>query len=149
MKNKKLLLAAGGLIIVLLVGGLVLNNKPTTPTATPSVQEQSIPSISAKDIGLTLDPGYDKQRVVMTVTKTDDLAVLNYELSYTSKGGIPRGAIGTIPIKNSGKAVVQEIPLGTCSDVCHYDKDVSNIKLVLKVTKTDGKVYQAETTTNL
>ncbi len=34
---------------------------------------------------------------------------------------------------------------GTCSDVCHYDKDVTDVKLIVKVTKMDGKVYQAET----
>ena len=69
---------------------------------------------------------------------------IDYELSYMSKGDIPRGAIGNIAIKQPGKLVKQEIPLGTCSDVCHYDQDVSNIKLILKVTKTDGTTSQVE-----
>ncbi|PIZ98072.1 MAG: hypothetical protein COX78_03885, partial [Candidatus Levybacteria bacterium CG_4_10_14_0_2_um_filter_35_8] len=55
-----------------------------------------------------------------------------------------RGAIGHVDIKEPGQSVNQEIVLGTCSDVCHYDQDVKSVKLVVKVTKTDGKVFQAE-----
>lgn len=144
MKNNKLLFVGGAVAIVLLVGGLVvLNNKSTSQTTTPSVVEQSVPSIDSKDIGLTLKPGIDSQRVVMGVANTDDIASLDYELSYTAKGDIPRGAIGHVDVK-SGQKVSHEMYLGTCSDVCHPDSDISNIKLIVKITKTDGKVYQAE-----
>jgi len=33
---------------------------------------------------------------------------------------------------------------GTCSDVCHYDSGVTDIDLIVKITKTDGKIYQVE-----
>ncbi|HKC14616.1 MAG TPA: hypothetical protein VKC89_01470 [Patescibacteria group bacterium] len=145
--NKKLII--GGLAaIILLVGGLVLFTNKSTPQTTSTVQEQSVPTISADEIGLTLKPGSDGHRVVMAVAKTDGISSLDYELSYTAKGNLPRGAIGHIDVK-SGKSVSQEIYLGTCSDVCHPDSDVTNIKLILKVTKTDGKVYQAEAKTSL
>lgn len=144
MKNNRLVLIGGALVIVLLVGGLiVLNNKSTPQTTTPVVQEQSIPSIAVKDIGLTLKQGRDSQRVVMEVTNTSDIESLDYQLSYTAKGNIPRGAIGHVDVE-SGQKVSHEMYLGTCSDVCHPDSDISNIKLIVKVTKTDGKVYQAE-----
>lgn len=145
MKNNKLLLIGGALIIVLAVGGLiVINNKSTTQTATPAVVEQSIPSIASKDIGLTLKQGIDSQRVVMGVSKTNGIQAIDYQLSWTSKGDIPRGAIGKLDFVE-GKPASKELYLGTCSDVCHPDSDVSNIKLIVKVTKTDGKIYQAET----
>ncbi|MEK7060949.1 MAG: hypothetical protein AAB931_00330, partial [Patescibacteria group bacterium] len=140
----KLLLVGGALAIVLLVGGLVLlNNKSTPQETTTAVQEELAPPISAEDIGLTLKQGKDSQRVIMEVTKTHDIESLDYELSYTAKGNIPRGAIGRVDVI-AGKKVSQEMYLGTCSDVCHPDSDISNIKLIVKVTKTDGKVYQAE-----
>lgn len=147
VKNNKSLLIGGGILIVLLIGGLVLFTNKSTPATTSTIQEQSVPEISADEIGLTLKPGSDKQRVVMSVSKTSDISSLDYELSYTAKGDLPRGAIGQLDVKSGKKTA--EIYLGTCSDVCHPDLDVTNIKLIVKVTKTDGKVYQAEATTSL
>lgn len=135
--------------MVLLVGGLVfLANKSNKQGNTSQLQEQTIPSISSSEIGLTLKPGSDNQRVVMEVSKTDGIKALDYELSYTAKGDIPRGALGHIDV-TGGKPVSKELYLGTCSDVCHPDSDVHNIKVVVKVTKTDGKVYQSEASTEL
>ena len=54
-----------------------------------------------------------------------------------------------IPEIKSGKPFTQEIVLGTCSDVCHYDEEVSNIKLILKVTKIDGTIARVEETLEL
>ena len=86
--------------------------------------------------------GSDGKRIIMEITETEDLTSIEYQLSYTSKGDIPRGVIGTAEVK--GSTIRKEIILGTCSDVCHYDQDVSDIKLILKITKTDGKIYQVE-----
>ena len=146
MKDKKVLGLIGGVLIFLLGGYfLFFANKTSTKTpATQEFQQQEIPTISAEELGLSLTAGADKKRVIIEITKTSDLKFLDYELSYTSKGNIPRGAIGQIEIKNPGKPIKQEIPLGTCSDVCHYDEGVSDIKLILKVTKDNGKVFQAE-----
>lgn len=149
MKNNKLIFLGGAIVIFLLVGGLViLSNKSTSKTTTPTIQEQSVPSISADEIGLTLKPGSDGHRVIMSVTKTSDITSLDYELSYTAKGNLPRGAIGHVDVK-AGQAVSQEIYLGTCSDVCHPDSDVTDIKIIVKVTKSNGKIYQAEAKTSL
>ena len=82
------------------------------------------------------------KKVIMEITKVEDISSLEYQLSYASKGDIPRGAIGTLEPK--GKPVKQEIVLGTCSDVCHYDQEVSDIKLLVRVTKTDNKIYSVE-----
>ncbi len=145
--NKKYLIA--GAVLLVLVGSyfLFFANKSSNQT-TPTIAEQNIPTISADSIGLTLKPGSDGKRVIMTVTKTDDINSLDYELSYTSKGDIPRGVIGHVDIKK-GQTATADIYLGTCSNVCHPDSDIKNIKLVVKVNKSDGKVYQAETTTEL
>lgn len=149
--DRKRLIIAGTILIILLVGGyfLFFANKSSNQSTTPSIVEQTIPTISADSIGLTLKPGSDKQRVVMSVVKVDGINSLDYQLSYTAKGNIPRGILGTGINVKSGQPVIQDIFLGTCSDVCHPDSDVSNIKIVVKVNKSDGKIYQAEATTNL
>jgi len=151
IKDKKILgfIALG---IILLIGGFLLLSNKNSSSSTPAIQveeETKVLSITPEEIGLTLVAGADNKRVIMTVSKTEDIDSLDYELSYVSKGNIPRGAISHIDVKTKGKPVTQEIVLGTCSDVCHYDEGVSSVKLVLKVTKTDGKVYQAEKSLSL
>lgn len=148
MNNKKLItfLAIG---LVVLVGGsfLVLSgNKKAAPVQEVAEipAEEKVSAIKPEDIGLVLSAISNNRKVILEVANTKDIAGLDYELSYTSKGDIPRGVIGHIDIKQAGKSVRQEITLGTCSDVCHYDEDVSDIKLILKVAKTDGTTSSVE-----
>lgn len=131
--------------LVLLVGGgfLVLSgNQKAEPVPEQAPPEEQISVIKPEEIGLTLTTASGNRKVILEVVNTQGLAGLDYELSYISKGDIPRGVIGHIDIKVPGKPVTQEITLGTCSDVCHYDQDVSDIKLILKVAKTDGTTSQ-------
>ncbi len=146
MKNKKILLVAVFLILLIIGGGLfVLSRKSSKPVTTVPIQtEEVIPTLTPSAIGLSLTMGSDKKRVIIEIDNTQDITLLDYQLSYTSKGNIPRGAIGRVDVKTKGETIKKEIVLGTCSDVCHYDQDVSNIKLILKITKTDGKIYQVE-----
>lgn len=146
MNNKKLVtfLAVG---LVILIGGAFLvlsSSKRAEPPQEQVPVEEQITVIKPEDIGLVLSATSDNRKVILEVANTKDITGLDYELSYTSKGDIPRGVIGHIDIKQAGKSVKQEITLGTCSDVCHYDEDVSDIKLILKVAKTDGTTSQVE-----
>lgn len=147
MNNKKLITFLIIGLIVLVGGGflVVSSNKKTVPTQVEQIpQEEKISTIKPEDIGLVLTASRDNRKVILEVKNTGGLAGLDYELSYTSKGDIPRGVIGHIDIKQEGKPVRQEVTLGTCSDVCHYDEDVSDIKLILKVAKTDGTISSVE-----
>lgn len=148
--DKKRLIIAGVTVLILLVGGylLLFAGKSSNQATTTPIVEQTIPTISADSIGLTLKPGSDSHRVIMTVAKTSDITSLDYELSYNAKGNIPRGVLGHVDVKSDQPATA-EIYLGTCSDVCHPDSDITDIKIVVKVTKSDGKVYQAIATTSL
>lgn len=147
MKNKNLIvLIVIGLIILVGGGFLVLSSgKKAAPAPVEQVPaEEKVTMMKPEDIGLSLTASTDNKKVILEVANTKEITGLDYELSYTSKGDIPRGVIGHIDVKQSGKSVRQEITLGTCSDVCHYDQDVSNIKLILKVVKTDGTTSQVE-----
>lgn len=147
MNNKKAISLVAIILIVILIGGYFVLSSNKKGVSTPVEQvpiEDQVSTIKPEEIGLSLKTSADNRKVILEVANVQDLSGLDYELSYTSKGDIPRGIIGHIDIKQAGKTVRQEITLGTCSDVCHYDEDVSNIKLILKVTKTDGTVAQAE-----
>lgn len=152
MKNKNLIIFVAIGLAVLIGGGLLLfsSSKKAVPAPVTQVPPEEIVSImKPEEIGLSLTTSSDNRKVILEVADTKDISGLDYELSYTSKGDIPRGIIGHIDIKIVGKPVSQEITLGTCSDVCHYDQDVSNIKLILKVAKTDGTTSKVEKSLSL
>lgn len=150
MKNKNIVIIIALVCLIILASGgfFVLSSKKTSTIPAPTIEPQSIEEVvttlSAEDIGLNLKTAQGNQKVIMEILNTNDISSLDYELSYASKGDIPRGAIGHLDVKTKGQPVRQEIVLGTCSDVCHYDQEVSNIKLTLKVNKTDGNVYSVE-----
>lgn len=152
MKNKNLIIFVAIGLAVLISGGLLLfsSNKKAVPAPVAQVPPEEVVSImKPEEIGLTLTASPDNRKIILEVANTKDISGLDYELSYTSKGDIPRGVIGHIDVKQAGKSARQEITLGTCSDVCHYDQDVSNIKLILKVAKTDGTTSQVEKSLSL
>ena len=144
MNNKKLLIfGAIGLVILIGAAFLILSgSKKAEPEVAQAPLEEQVTVIKPEDIGLTLTMSADGRKIIFTIANAQGISGVDYELSYISKGDIPRGAIGRTDIK--GDSIKQEIPLGTCSDVCHYDEDVSDIKLILKVAKTDGTTSQVE-----
>lgn len=150
LKNKKFLVVAVALVLLVLVVGFVMfknsssSNVQVNGNILPS--EAPVPTISASELGLILEAGPAGKSVILTVAKTDGISAIEYELSYISKGDIPRGAIGQMDLKKT--PAVKDITLGTCSDVCHYDTEVKDIKILLKITKTDGSVFQSEATLN-
>lgn len=147
--NRKLLIGIVAALVVVAAGGYFIFGRSNSQTTTSGIQEQTIPTISASEIGLTLTPSADKHKIVIEVDNTKDISSIDYELSYLSKGDIPRGALGHVDVKTPGQSIKTDAYLGTCSDVCHPDSEVHNIKVIVKVNKTDGKVYQAEATTEL
>jgi hypothetical protein len=110
-------------------------------------QNQVVPTLKPEDIGLTLSlitsGKFANNGIDMKITNVSDISSVDYEMAYVSKGDIPRGAIGHVDVID-GKVIDQQLPFGTCSDVCHFDQDVKDVKLTLKVTKTNGKAYQVE-----
>lgn len=148
LKDKKVLIAGGIVVLLLLLVGFIFlsGRKATDPNQNANAlpTQIPIPTITADSIGLSLKPGVGGKTVIVSLTNVEGITAIEYELSYTSKGDIPRGAIGQLDLTK--KPVKKEITLGTCSDTCHYDEGVTNIKIVLKITKEDGNIYQAEKT---
>jgi len=151
-KNRNLSIAAAIVIVVVVLVGVFfiirsLNNSNQQTNLVSTASDQPIVKIAPADLGITLTAGPGNKTAILGVADTKDIVSIDYELSYmaTVNGAqVARGAIGHIDIKNKGVPVKQDITLGTCSDTCHYDVGVTDIKVTLKINKTDGKTYQAD-----
>jgi hypothetical protein len=125
------------------------SNTTGNPTANQENTQAPILTLRPTDIGLAFEPDANMQKGTMTISKTSDIASVDYQLTYTAivtGEPVARGTIGNVVVKNKGQAITQQMTFGTCSDVCHYDTGITDVKLIVKVTKTDGKVYQVELT---
>lgn len=159
-KKKKKLLLIGGIIVLLIIAGagLLFAFNSSAPPQKPSdlaPGEQKVKMLKPEDIGLTLTPRNDKKAVNMRITKLSGIKSIEYEISYDAdvvdtesgqKNTTPRGVVGSpIEIKDSDTEIRREIELGTCSrNICKYDKVVSDVKFVIKVTYKNGDVGSVE-----
>ncbi|MCL5970603.1 MAG: hypothetical protein M1450_03830 [Patescibacteria group bacterium] len=149
MKSKTIIIVV--LILAILGGGgfffLSSNKSSQKPKKQePLIQEENLPSLSPEEIGLKTQVRDDKKAIKFEVANVKDITAIDYEISYLAKGEIPRGVIGHVE-KNSGESSMSTkyIELGSCSSgKCKYDEGVTDLKLILKITKDDGKTYQAE-----
>ncbi|OGH20510.1 MAG: hypothetical protein A3D74_02790 [Candidatus Levybacteria bacterium RIFCSPHIGHO2_02_FULL_37_13] len=157
MKNKNLVI---GLVIgaLILVGGGVFvlsSNKKAAQAPIEAPTENEILTLNPEEIGLELTTIKNNQEVVFSIGKPEGIKTIEYELTWGAKVedkfsgsvlDVVHGDQSNGPIEMNGKPYKAEIVMGSCSDVCHYDKGVNNIKIILKITKTDGKLYQSERT---
>jgi len=157
VKNKNLVI---GLVIgaLILVGGGVFvlsSNKKAAQAPIEAPTENEILTLNPEEIGLELTTIKNNQEVVFSIGKPEGIKTIEYELTWGAKVedkfsgsvlDVVHGDQSNGPIEMNGKPYKAEIVMGSCSDVCHYDKGVNNIKIILKITKTDGKLYQSERT---
>lgn len=156
MKNKNVIIGAVAALVIILgiIGYFMMNgsssSKPASETASDdlSIEEAMvIPTINPSDLGLTFTLRSDKKAAKFEITNASDIENVEYQLSYTKEVNgeeVPEGLIGEAKPK-AGVIAIAYREFGTCSSgTCRYDKVVSSVKLTLKITKTDGKVYQAE-----
>ncbi len=166
MKNKKIMISVAAVAILLLgIGGyFVLAQKNTKPPVENPYESEDAIKIPASDIGLTMELSADEKKVRFTASKLDGATSLEWTFNYDAD--IPPDqrseadgaakvsqAFGSLePVDVSGKSsyTSEYRELGTCSSGhCRYDTGVEKVNLVLKMTKTDGKVYQIEDSISL
>lgn len=145
--NKKLLIVIGiSIAFVVLVGGSVVMVKnflaPSSNTnVEPTPMTDNLPTIDPSVI-VDLKLRSDGHAVSLNVSNIPaDVASIEYELSYTTGDGLPKGALSGRPLDiNAGERTFsREILMGTCSkDKCVYDQGVTKIFLVLKFNSPKG-----------
>lgn len=158
LAQKKTMIGAAVVVLLLVVGSgaymLLGVGQKQAPSSTPTQtqQTQAVPTLDPTAIGMSLAVTRQGKSVTMTITKPAGISSISYEVTYTANSNgnnVPRGVIGTINVGTGDSKETQEVILGTCSDVCHYDKVVSPVNFSLKVTKTDGSVYQVNQSISL
>lgn len=157
LKDKKILIAVVAVIILLLGGGFfVMGMKQTAPTESmPAEEDLTVQTLSPESLGLNLEFRKDGKAAKIIVVNAKGIKAIEYQISYQKNQegeDIPEGLIGDIDMSqlNGGKVETDFREFGTCSSgTCRYDNVTSPIKITLKITKDDGKVYQSEKTFEL
>lgn len=149
MKKKAALILVPVGIILIIVGFLVFRNRSSqekestgaTPTPTSASSRFSLPDNKEEKAEVSLTPRMDKKAVILKISKIpSDVVSVEYELSYNTGKGLPRGVLGKIDIKSGQESILREILLGTCSkSVCVYDEGVTKVSLTLKFNKSSGQ----------
>ncbi|OGG16269.1 hypothetical protein A3D77_02305 [Candidatus Gottesmanbacteria bacterium RIFCSPHIGHO2_02_FULL_39_11] len=143
---KKVIIAV---FILLVVGGGVFafTRKGSSEPAeiedipTPTV---ALPTISS-DVEVDLTPVNGGKAVKLSIDNVpSDVDTIEYEISYMTGSGIPRGVLGKITTEGKKTISRDDITLGTCSSGhCVVDAGVTSVDLSLKFNTLDGpKVFR-------
>lgn len=132
--------------VILLIVGLKwgLASKGETETEILPTPTVVLPTIS-DDISVELLPRGDKRVVALRIKGlTSDIESVEYELTYLTNKGLPRGVLGKIATQGEKEIGRDDIVLGTCSSgKCVYDEGVTAIDLSLKFNGTKGsQIFQ-------
>jgi hypothetical protein len=146
-KSKWLIILGSGLVIIVVLVVILL--RPSTkkaPEEKKSVlpQDQTVKQAeSSIQVGVSLLP--DGKRVKLAIENIPSkYQEIEYEFSYDTEKGVPRGVLGTITV--AGDSYEKEIVLGSCStNTCTYDAGVKKVKVSLKFTGSSGaSVFEKE-----
>ncbi len=152
-KKKKIIIIGiiVGISILIVIGGVILftrsSSKPTPKTADTNVPEDVLPTADPSiNVDAKLQP--DGHTVILTIKNiASDISSIEYEFSYTTGAGLPKGDLSGHPIDLNGKSEFsREILLGTCSrGKCVYDEGVKTVSLVVKFNGSKGtSVFQKD-----
>ncbi len=152
LKDKKILAAIAVFLILTVLGGIFVfarNQKNDQFSNSPLIGDTSnLPELSPSDIGMVVTVRKDKKALMFELTKTDDIKTVEYTIEYEKEidgERVPEGIFGLMNISEDGITKTDFREFGTCSaGRCRYDEVVSDITIILKVTKNDGKEYQVK-----
>ena len=140
------LFIAFGILAVLVIA--VLGIRILSANKTPISEDELVPTpevIPTIDDSVMIDLDFVSggKAMVLTIDKippgTD---TIDYEITYTTGEGIPKGNIGSIKVEGKEKVTRsgEELTLGTCSrGRCVYYEGVKSVTLSLKFKNNDGK----------
>lgn len=145
MKKPAILMA---LAILILGSGFIMTKYfrsskeseiPVIPTPTAS-----LPTIS-ESVRVSLTAKNNNRAVELNIKGLNgDVVSVEYELTYMTGAGLPRGVLGKITASGESEITRDDIVLGTCSSgKCVYDQGVTAVNLALKINSSTGSsVFQ-------
>ena len=131
MKKIILLLVIGG--VFFFTGDVEAKLLPRFAKTSKSVGQQIVSS------GLIVSPKLrgDRRAIVLTLSNLQKVKNVTYTLMYQTDG-VDQGVGGTLD-SSSGSSVTRELLFGTCSDVCRYHSDITNMKLEIISELPNGR----------
>ena len=132
--------------VILTTGIWVLGKRNKSEDVVEAIPTPNIalPTITG-DIKVELTAKNNNREVVLKISGIpQNMETVEYELTYITGSGLPRGVLGKIEVDGKTELVRGDIVLGTCSSgKCVYDSGVEKIDLSLKFNSPDGaSVYQ-------
>ena len=175
LQDKKLLGLIGVAILLILGGSYFIfsNNKAKEAQALPAAQIEVVQNLNPSDIGLKIVPHIGNKcsttptpynEVKFSIDKPSDIKHVSWQFTYDAdipaseqiadigNGQVTQqlGSDEGQDVNTTGQYNSRYEFLGTCSkNVCRCDTGVKKINLVLKVTKTDNKIYEAKDAVDL
>jgi len=157
-KNKRILIGIVVAVLLIIAGGGIffLAGRSEEPEKVVNIARENLPKMDPREIGLEIIPSSDKRYIQFKVTKLTGIKNLEWEFTYDADtpsdlgdgqgGRVTQGFGGEADIKGDSEYTSEKRELGTCSTggKCRFDTGIEKVELVIKVTKTDGKVYQVE-----
>ena len=141
MKNKTALFVSLGILLLVLIGGFVVIKNLTKAPPPPAPEEEKKTELPQVDASVKVDliAKAGANSVTLSVTNIPEgTDSIEYELSYLTGEGLPKGALGKIDLKGNTE-ITRDILLGTCSrNTCTYDQGVKSVKLVLRFNSATG-----------
>jgi hypothetical protein len=154
LKDKKVVIAVVVVLLLILGGGgyyfLGMKSAKSVQSMPSEDDTMNVQTLVPESIGLDFKFRADGKAGKIVVGNVKDIKTIEYQLSYQKNQegeDVPEGLIGDIDMTKAagGKVETDYREFGTCSSGhCRYDNVTSPIKVTLKITKDDGKVYQSE-----
>src|SRR5687768_5779624 len=152
--DRKVIIGIVVAAVLLVIGGgfFFLSNRNSGAEEEEGYVEQELPKISAEELGLEILPSEDLKYVQFSMSNLKDIKRIEWDFTYdavapdTGDGGggmVTQGFGGEADIDSGEKEYISEKrELGTCSTggKCRFDTGIEKIDLILKVTKSDGKM---------
>jgi len=139
------------LVLILVFGGIfaAINSGEDKKSSSGSlISTSDLPELQPSDIGMVVTVRDDGRALMFELTKADDIKTVEYTIEYEKEidgERVPEGIFGIMNIGEDGITKTDFREFGTCSsERCRYDEVVSDITIILKVTKKDGKEYQVK-----
>ncbi len=146
-----MLIAIVAVALILIGGGgyYYMNMNAAKPAELPQLEEEMVVgTLTPEEVGMDFQFRKDGKAGKLIIGKAKGIKTIEYQLSYQKNQEgeeVPAGLIGDIMVDGKSSVETEFREFGTCSSgKCRYDDVTSPIKVTLKITKDDGKVYQAE-----
>ena len=158
IRNKKLLAAVAVFLVFVVLGGafFITRNQNISSKEIDiknGIADSDLPTLDPSDIGMVVTLRSDGKALMFELTKTFDINSVEYTIEYEKEidgERVPEGIFGLMNIGEDGITKTDYREFGTCSSGrCRYDNVVSDITIILKVTKKDGKESHVETIVKL